>query len=98
MTPEAIEAEQALLDEMQASLSESVPTSYRRAIAATFQDARGTLEIKPLWTCRGESFFRVNWWTGVDLHRPQIANSAFVAVSETDGVPVVKVRTSRRAA
>lgn len=57
----------------------------RRAIAALFPEARGTLDVKVLWQRGGGRFYRVNWWTGVEDGDAKILRSAFVRIDEADG-------------
>lgn len=85
-----LEREQEELERLLYDDQPLVPTDVRRAIAASFQNARGTLEIKPLWQRTGRHFFRVNWWTNVSGPNPRILESAFVSVSEVDGMPLVE--------
>lgn len=56
-----------------------------KAILRAFQDIRGKIDVKHLWTDNGVHRFRVNCWTSVMIH-----HSEFVYVTEENGKLTVR--------
>ncbi len=88
----------AEFDEQPDATEAVVSGESRRAIAAAFPGAVGKLEIRRLWSHGETSYYRVNWWTGIDGGDARIRASEFVAVERGESHPVVHCLTPLRAA
>lgn len=72
--------------------------AFRRLIAAAYYENAAALDVRHLWSRGGGHYFRVNWRHVGGRHDGGIYRSAFVAIDESSGAPVITDLTAGRAA